>query len=231
MEVTPASAHKCELNAAAARLCRDERSHRYGQIVNSSVHHTDFPPEDFVTALESLKGHNFRPEFHLTQIPAPTRIAPWAVALQAELNESPTKDPDMYRGDTKFVVLHDPDGQTAWNGTFRIILHARAPIDSEMGDDPLLGEVAWSWLHDALLEDGASFHSLNGTVTRVFHETFGGLNLNASRIELEVRASWTPATPFLGEHLFAWSNFAARLAGLPPVGENITTLPRRVEKI
>ncbi|XCB30019.1 DUF3000 domain-containing protein [Arcanobacterium hippocoleae] len=191
----------------------------------------DSPPQDFVTALESLKGHVFRPEFHLTQIPAPTRIAPWSVALQAEINDSSDKDPAFYRGDTKFVVLFDPAGQSAWNGEFRIVLHARAPMDSEMGDDPLLGEVVWSWLHESLSEKGASFHSLNGTTTRVFNETFGGLQLNSARVEFELRASWSPATPYLGEHLLAWAYFAQRLTGLPPIGENIAVLPRRVEQI
>lgn len=199
--------------------------------MNNSVRDSDLPPEDFLTALESLKGHQFRPEFHLTQIPAPTRIAPWAVALQAEVNESPEKDPETYRGDTKFVVLYDPLGQTAWNGTFRIILHARAPMDHEMGADPLLGEVVWSWLHDSLMDFGASFHSLNGTVTRVFNETFGGLALNTSQIELELRASWTPNTPYLGEHLRAWASFSDRITGLPPVSDNISALPRRAERI
>ncbi|MDR6938834.1 DUF3000 domain-containing protein [Arcanobacterium hippocoleae] len=197
----------------------------------TAENHPDAPPQDFVTALDSLKGHTFRPEFHLTQIPAPTRIAPWAVALQAEVNESQVKDPECYRGETKFVVLHDPAGQTAWNGDFRIILHARAPMDHEMGDDPLLGEVAWSWLHDSLLDLHASFHSLNGTVTRVFNETFGGLMLNTARVELEVRASWTPSTPYLGEHLLAWAHFAERLSGLPPEGAKIAALPRRLERI
>lgn len=63
-------------------------------------------------------------------------------------------------------MLHDPAGQAAWNGTFRIVIHAQAPIESDLGDDPLLGEVAWSWLPEALAETGAQFHSLNGTVTQ-----------------------------------------------------------------
>ena len=192
---------------------------------------SETPPRDFCTALDSLKGQSFRPEFHITQIPAPTRIAPWAVALQAEINDTADLDPDHYLGDTKFVVLYDPAGQSAWEGNFRVIVHARAPIESEMGDDPLLGEVAWSWLPEALQKQGASFHNLSGTVTRIFNETFGGLYINSSRIELELRASWSPATPYLTEHLHAWADFAASLAGLPPFVENISSLPRKAEKI
>ncbi len=189
------------------------------------------PPADFVTALESLKGQNFRPEFHLTQVPPPTKIAPWAVALQAEINDSVQKDPDYYRGNTKFVVLYNPEGELAWDGNFRVIIHAQAPAEADMGDDPLLGEVAWSWLRESLIAQGASFHNLNGTVTRVFNETFGNLTLNSARVDLEVRASWTPDTPYLTEHLLAWAKFADSLCGLPPYSPDIHALPARFDKI
>ncbi|MDD7466002.1 MAG: DUF3000 domain-containing protein [Actinomycetaceae bacterium] len=185
------------------------------------------PPREFVTALESLKGLDFRAELHVNQIPPPTRIAPWAVALQAEINDSEQLDPDFYRGDAKFVVLYDPDGQLAWNGAFRIVLHSRAPMEADMGDDPLLGEVAWSWLTDALHQRGADFHSLSGTVTRVFNETFGDVTLDATRVDLEVRASWTPQTPYLGEHLQAWADFIGHLCGLGPHVPGLSALPRK----
>ncbi|MDP9807138.1 hypothetical protein J2S70_001720 [Trueperella bonasi] len=189
----------------------------------------NLPPADFVTALESLKGLEFRPEIHVGQIPGPTRIAPWAVALQAEVKDR--NDSDELRGSAKFVVLHDPDTQPAWNGTFRIVIHAQAPVDSVMGDDPLLGEVAWSWLQDGFDGAGASYHSLNGTVTRVFNETFGGLYLNSSRVDLEVRASWSPQTPYLTEHLRAWADFIASLSGLGPWSDQVSSLARKVDKV
>ncbi|QJC21713.1 DUF3000 domain-containing protein [Arcanobacterium buesumense] len=188
------------------------------------------PTAEFLTALESLKGQSFRSGFHVVQIPPPTRIAPWSVALQAEINESPSKDPDSFRGSAKFVVLHDPAGQEAWNGTFRIVMHAQAPVESDLGDDPLLGEVAWSWLPESLAHAGADFHSLNGTVTRVFNETFGGLYIDSSRIDLEIRASWTPTSEFLTQHLHAWEHFCITMAGLPPE-QTITSLPRRIERV
>ncbi|QRV02898.1 DUF3000 domain-containing protein [Arcanobacterium phocisimile] len=191
------------------------------------------PTPEFINALESLKGHTFHSGFHVVQIPPPTKIAPWAVALQAEINDSPTQDPDFFRGNAKFVVLHDPAGQPAWDGTFRIVMHAQAPIESDLGDDPLLGEVAWSWLPESLAETGARFHSLNGTVTRVFNETFGGLYIDSSRIDLEVRASWTPDSQFLGEHLLAWQRFCMSMSGLPPEStvSHISSLPRRIERV
>lgn len=176
-------------------------------------------------ALESLKGHTFRAELHVSQIPPPTRIAPWAVALQAEVNEAPDLDPDHYRGNAKFVLLYDPQGQPAWDGPFRIVTYVSAPLESDVADDPMLGEVAWSWLSGALAAHGALYHNLTGTVTRIYNETFGGLHLAASRTEVEVRASWSPDAPSVENHLQAWADFAATAAGLGP--EGVSTLPRR----
>jgi hypothetical protein len=175
-------------------------------------------PADFLTALDSLKGHTFRPELHVTQIPPPQRIAPWAVALQAEVNDSEKLDPDHYRGNARFVLLHDPQGQPAWDATFRIVTYASAPVDTEIGDDPLLGEVAWAWLTEALTNHGVTYRNLTGTVTRIYNETFGGLGLASSRTEVELRASWSPLSPDASEHLKAWADFTALICGLGPEG-------------
>lgn len=188
-------------------------------------------PQEFLTALDSLRGQKFRPELHVVQIPPPTQIAPWTVALQAEVNDSLDLNPAHHLGEAKFIVLHDPDGQPAWNGNFRIVLHAKAPMDSELAADPLLGEVAWTWLAESLDQRGAPYHSFSGTVTRVFNETFGGLVLGASQVELEVRASWTPHTEFLTEHFLGWADFAAKLAGLGPWTDNVASLRRKVAMI
>jgi hypothetical protein len=86
-------------------------------------------------------------------------------------------------------------------------------MDAEMGTDPLLGEVVWSWAHDALDDAGANARDMNGTVTRELSETFGGLTLDRSDVEIEMRASWSPATNDLGPHLEAWLNLIAQTAG------------------
>lgn len=182
-------------------------------------------PAPFREALLSLRGHRFRPEVHLEEIPAPTRIAPYAAALNCELN--PTRDPDEMLGHGRFVVLHDPEGQPAWHGTFRVIVMAKAAQDPETAIDPMFGEVGWSWLVDGLDDAGASFEYLSGTVTRVQSETFGGLLLTSTGTDMEVRASWSPLTTDLGPHLSAWINMMTALAGLPPVAENVAVLGRR----
>lgn len=183
-------------------------------------------PPAFEEALLSLRGHRQRPEVHLEEVPAPTRIAPYALALTAEVN--PTAEPETLLGSGRFVVLHDPEGQSAWNGTFRIIVMARARLEDELGADPLLGEVGWAWLTDALESAGAGYHSLSGTVTRVLSESFGGLVLRDQSVEIEVRASWSPNTTDLGPHLMAWTQLAASASGLEPLPDGVTALtPRR----
>lgn len=183
-------------------------------------------PPAFEEALLSLRGHRQRPEVHLEEVPAPTRIAPYALALTAEVN--PTAEPETLLGSGRFVVLHDPEGQSAWNGTFRIIVMARARLEDELGADPLLGEVGWAWLTDALESAGAGYHSLSGTVTRVLSESFGGLVLRDQSVEIEVRASWSPNTTDLGPHLMAWTQLAASASGLEPLPDGVTAMtPRR----
>ena len=131
----------------------------------------------------SLRGRRQRPEVRLDEVPAPTRVAPFALALTAEVN--PTPEPETLLGNGRFVVLHDPDGQSAWDGTFRVIVMARATLEDELGADPLLGEVGWAWLTDSLADAGAGYHSLSGTVTRVLSESFGGLSLRGREVEIE----------------------------------------------
>ena len=132
----------------------------------------------------------------LEEVPAP-RLAPWAAALSASTVET---TPSVPLASGRLVVLHDPDGQPAWDGDFRLVVEVRAQIDDESGTDPFLGAVAWSWLTDSLDDTGAGYHSLVGTVTRALSETFGGLSLSDACTHIEVRASWSPRTPDLAPH-------------------------------
>ena len=95
-------------------------------------------------------------------------------------------------GSGRLVLLHDPAGNAAWQGTFRCVTFARADVDPEMVTDPLLASVGWSWLIDALDSHGAEYVAPSGTVTSVSSESFGGMADEAPRAEVEVRASWTP---------------------------------------
>lgn len=181
-------------------------------------------PAVFVRALESLAARRLRAEVKLTEIPAPARIAPYAVALSAEVQvEGATEDAEPASG--RFVLLHDPAGQEAWQGVFRVVTLIRAALDAEVGADPLLCEAAWSWVEEALHD--TPHHALGGTVTRVVSQAFGALAERPGEVEVEIRGSWTPDSD-VGDHLSAWATVLCTAAGLPPLPDGVAALsPRR----
>ena len=61
---------------------------------------------EFARALEALHGARLRPEVRLTEVPAPQRIAPYAVALTADVADPRDPDDDLASG--RFVLLHYP---------------------------------------------------------------------------------------------------------------------------
>lgn len=176
---------------------------------------------DFRTALSSLREVRLRPEILLEEAPAPQRLAPYAIALSAEVV---VDDEDL--GNGRLVVLHDPEGQDAWAGTFRVVAFIRATLEPEMAADPLLAEVGWSWLVEALEGQGAVYDNISGTVTRVTSESFGGLSDRPLEGQIEIRASWTPDDALLAPHALAWAEVLGQAAGLMPLPPGVAQLPR-----
>ena len=156
-------------------------------------------------------------------MPAPQRIAPYAVALTAEVVASASDDEELASG--RFVLLHDPSSPQPWEGEWRAVTFARAELEPEVAGDPMLGAVGWSWLIDALESRGVDYGTEAGTVTRVVSESFAGLSDRESSVEMEVRASWTPHGSDLGAHLLAWSDLLCTIAGLPPLPDGVVALP------
>ncbi len=179
-------------------------------------------PERFDRCVEALAGVRARPEVALLEIPAPQRIAPYSTALSADVT-LPGDDDPIATG--RFIVLHDPDEPEAWDGAWRLVTYATCQLDPEMGADPLLSEVGWSWLRDALDEAEAPYRSLGGTVTRVVSESFGSLAEREGSAELEVRASWTVEGTDLRAHLELWTELLCTITGLPPLPEGVVPLP------
>ena len=158
-------------------------------------------------------------------IPAPQRIAPFAAAVTADVIVGGEEV-----GSGRLVLLHDPAGNAAWQGTFRCVTFARAAVDPEMVTDPLMGSVGWSWLIDALAANSADYAAPSGTVTSVTSESFGGMAEEAPRAEVEVRASWTPLLDDgagLSPHLAAWAELLCTTAGLPPLPAGVVPMPSR----
>jgi hypothetical protein len=181
----------------------------------------DEAPEEFLGAIERLRATRLRPEIQLEEVPAPQRIAPYAVALSAEVTGT---GQDLGTG--RFVLLYDPLGQDAWQGRFRAVTFVRAALEPDVGSDPLLGEVGWSWLEDALAAADAQHLAAGGTVTRVISQSFGALAQRPATVEVEVRASWTPVGD-VAAHLLAWGTLLCTVAGLPPVPAGVSALPAR----
>ncbi len=171
----------------------------------------------FRAALEALEGLRIRPEITLEHIPAPQRLAPWAHALGARVIER-DGDEEVEIAVGRFIVLHDPVGHEAWDGTTRCVGYLSAATDEHMVDDAMFSEVAWSWLTDALADSGAAAHALGGTVTRTASTRFGDLAGPEHSVDVEIRASWTAEDTALDRHLNAWLEVMGNAAGLPPPG-------------
>ncbi len=177
-------------------------------------------PIEFRDAVEALTGAKLRPEVELSPAPAPRRLAPYTFALTASVEVDGEE-----LADGRLVLLHDPAGQEAWNGDFRIVTMTRAELEPEMAGDPMLSEVGWAWLLDALQAHGAGHAEAGGTVTRCASQYFGALADRPSSTEIEIRASWTPADGRFERHLAAWADLLCISAGLPPVPAGQQTAP------
>ncbi|MCK6065364.1 DUF3000 domain-containing protein [Microbacterium sp. dk485] len=190
---------------------------------------TELPPDGtssvFVEAADQLRSLTFRSDFAVREIPAPAGLAPDALALAGDVRPDESGADSPY-GTGRFILLHDPDEPEPWGGAWRIVCFAQAPLEAEIGIDPLLADVAWSWLTDALGSRGAGYHSASGTATKTLSKGFGSLAVQGDGAQIELRASWTPQAPF-GPHVEAWAELVCMLAGLPPGSEGIAVFGAR----
>ena len=178
----------------------------------------------FDSAVAELRETEFRDDITVREIATPQGLAPFAIALAADVR--PDGDGESAYGTGRFVLLHDPDEPGAWGGAWRIVLFAQAPLETEIGTDPLLADVTWSWLVDALDSRDAVYHSASGTSTKTLSKGFGGLAVEGDGAQIELRASWTPEGPFR-PHVEAWAELVGMLAGLPPGSEGIAVIGAR----
>jgi hypothetical protein len=170
-----------------------------------------------------------RPELAFEGEPPPRKLAPYAAAVAATVQES-----DAEIGSGRFVLLYDPAGQPGWAGPLRIIAYIRADLEPEIAVDPLIGQVGWSWLTEALDASTAGYRQTSGTVTRVVTEGFGVKRDEPVATEFELRASWSPGSPDSGKpdidgHVAAWCDALCTASGLPPSAAGVSALrpPRR----
>ncbi|WP_337004841.1 DUF3000 domain-containing protein [Microbacterium sp. LB12] len=178
----------------------------------------------FESAVAELRETEFRDDIVVREIATPQGLAPFAIALAADVR--PDGEGESVYGTGRFVLLHDPDEPGSWGGAWRIVLFAQAPLETEIGTDPLLADVTWSWLVDALDSREAVYHSASGTSTKTLSKGFGGLAIEGDGAQIELRASWTPEGPFR-PHVEAWAELVGMLAGLPPGSEGIAVIGAR----
>ena len=158
-------------------------------------------------------------------MPAPQRIAPYAVALTAEVVGSAGDDDELASG--RFVLLHDPSAPEPWDGVWRAVTFARAELEPELASDPMLGAVGWSWLIDALDTHRLGYAAEAGTVTRVVSESFAGLADRPRERRDGGPRLVDPARPRDDRRrtCVAWSDLLCTIAGLPPLPEGVIALP------
>jgi hypothetical protein len=185
----------------------------------------------------------------------PRKLAPYAAAIGATVHEPVPgpqagsarpvagDDADTEIGWGSFVLLYDPPGQAGWAGPFRVIAYIRADLDPEIAADPLIGQVGWSWLTEALDARTNGYRQVSGTVTRVVTEGFGAKADQPVATEFELRASWSPAAPVaagpiaqpgtarpdgappdLDGHIAAWCDALCAACGLPPLPAGVSAL-------
>ncbi|CAM3073199.1 hypothetical protein BST27_17195 [Mycobacterium intermedium] len=182
---------------------------------------TSAEPTPFREAVAAMNAVTVRPEIELGPIRPPQRLAPYSYALGAEIKH-PDQDtvPELSDGDAfgRLILLYDPEGSDAWDGTIRLVAYVQADLDSHEAVDPLLPEVAWSWLVEALDARTNHMTALGGTVTATTSVRYGDISGPPRAHQLELRASWTATEPDVGSHVEAFCDVLEHAAGLPPAG-------------
>jgi hypothetical protein len=185
-------------------------------------------PSQFRRAVAAMEAVRTRPDLRVTTVDAPPRLAPftWAFGVEADATAGRPGEAlaDLDEPDTsgRLILLHDPAGQDAWAGTFRLVCFVQARLEREQLGDEMLPVIAWSWLTEALDLHGAEHVALGGTVTQTSSVRFGESARATGHLQreddVELRASWTPTGADLGPHAEAFCALVASAAGLPPVG-------------
>lgn len=181
----------------------------------------------FAKVADVVRTFTPRPEILLEEVPPPQKLAAFSYAFSADVSNGLLGEAEDEVASGRFVLLHEPGGQEAWEGEFRCVTYIRADVDAMMQEDPLLPEVGWNWLLESLASAGCAYVAASGTVTRVVSESFGKLAPRRDEAEIEIRASWTPSVENpddIRSHIIGWCNLLAELSGLQPIPDGVTTI-------
>ncbi|HEX7350413.1 DUF3000 domain-containing protein [Brachybacterium sp.] len=151
------------------------------------VHSLRSGDDAFRAVIDAMTTAPQRAEFEWRTIPAPSRMAPSTWACTGEIL---VHDDELASG--RLVILHDPEGQESWDGTYRMVALVQAQLEPEFAVESMLGDVAWSWVTESLELHGADARELGCTATRVVSQSYGALASRPSTVDVEMRVSWTP---------------------------------------
>ena len=210
-------------------------------------------PEVFAAAVGGIGGLRPRPGLEFEALPAPRRLASYSHALSVSAADE-REEGEVELGSGRFVLLYEPEGHEEWHGNWRCVTLLQAEVEAEIAEDPLLADVTWSWLREAL--SGLNYAALGGTVSRCASSGFGELADQGTSTSVELRASWSPLPPLdadapggpavqraaaaagrarwtareacagLAAHVEAWTECLATAVGLPPELAGVARLPR-----
>jgi len=158
--------------------------------------------------------------FDIENLSAPKKLAPFSDAVAVTVHRN---GDEVASG--RLILLYDPAGRDEWAGQFRLVAYVQAEVEPELAADPLLGEVGWSWLTEALEQCVPAYAAESGTVTREITEGFGGKDDEPVLTDFQLRASWSPLPADgdldLASHVAAWGACIAAAAGLEPPGTSV----------
>ncbi|HTJ71178.1 MAG TPA: DUF3000 family protein [Actinospica sp.] len=210
-------------------------------------------PEVFAAAVGGIGALRPRAGLEFEPLPAPRRLASFSHALSVTAMDEHS-DGEVELGSGRFVLLYEPEGHEEWHGSWRCVTFLQADLEPEIAEDPLVADVTWSWLREAL--SGLNVAALGGTVSRCASSGFGELAEQGTSTSVELRASWSPLPPFdveapggpavqraaaaagrvnwdaqdafegLAAHVQAWTECLATAVGLPPELAGVARLPR-----
>lgn len=183
---------------------------------------------EFQAAVDAIRHAEVREELHLKQIEEPEKLATHAIAFSAHIVEELSTSADAGTG--RFVLLWEPEMQAAWGSRFRVVCFAKSPLETNIGADELGSDIAWAWLTDALSNRNAEYSNAAGTATRIMSSGYGSLATQADHAELEVRASWSPASFEIGQHLEAWQDLVCIMSGFAHLPQGVSSISPRANR-
>ena len=95
-------------------------------------------PVDFEELRSRILKYSWSGKLEVREIPAPTRISPFSVAIEGSVI---IKGDEL--GSGRLILLHNPSGSEAWQGTSRFVAMIRAEVDPSMASDPLV-RASWT---------------------------------------------------------------------------------------